>query len=46
MGVECELPMTMHTLPICGKSFSFGEERIGPTCCMASYIHIASRSKL
>jgi hypothetical protein len=32
-GVECELPPTMCMLPICGKSFSFGEEQIGPSCC-------------
>jgi hypothetical protein len=25
-GDGCELPPTMHTPPICGKSFSFGEE--------------------
>jgi hypothetical protein len=23
---ECKLPPTMRTPPICGKSFSFGEE--------------------
>jgi hypothetical protein len=44
-GDECKLPPTMRTPPICGKSFSFGEERIGPKCCTTSYIHIASRSE-
>jgi hypothetical protein len=40
-GDECELPLTILTPSILGKSFSFGEERIGPTCCMTSHIHIA-----
>jgi hypothetical protein len=29
---ECVLPPTIRTPSICGKSFSFGEERIGPIC--------------
>jgi hypothetical protein len=45
-GVECELSLTMRTPPICGKSFSFGEERIGPTyylgiafsCCIITKV--------
>jgi hypothetical protein len=32
-GDECRLPPTIHTLSILGKSFSFGVERIWPTCC-------------
>jgi hypothetical protein len=35
----------MYAIFILGKLFSFGEERIGPTYCIASDYHIASRSK-
>jgi hypothetical protein len=31
-GDECNSPSTMRTSSICGKSFSFVEERLGPTC--------------
>jgi hypothetical protein len=32
-GVECNLPPTMRMPLMCGKSFFFGEEQIGPTLC-------------
>jgi hypothetical protein len=44
-GDECFLPLSIRMPSIFGKSRYFGEERIRPTCCMASYIHIASKSE-
>jgi hypothetical protein len=32
-GDMCELPLTIRTPSILGKSFYFDEKRIGPTCC-------------
>jgi hypothetical protein len=32
-GVVCKLPPSICMAPICGKRFSFGEERIGSACC-------------
>jgi hypothetical protein len=32
-GDECDLPPTINTPSIFGKSFLFGEERIGPAYC-------------
>jgi hypothetical protein len=42
-GDECD-SATDYTYAIYNwRAFSLGEECIGPSCCMASYIHIASR---
>jgi hypothetical protein len=32
-GDECDFATDLRTSSIFGKSFSFGEERIGPICC-------------
>jgi hypothetical protein len=43
-GDECDFANDYTYAIYIWRAFSFDEERIGPTYCMASYIHIASRS--
>jgi hypothetical protein len=43
-GDECELPPTMCTPPICGKSFSFVRNGLGRHVDIALHLHIGNNS--